>query len=379
MGLAVVSLLLRAAPPGAKTVSETHFTPEEVAFFEKDVQPILQANCIKCHGGAKVRGSLRLSTRDGVLKGGENGPAAVPGKPADSLLIAAVKQDASRLPAGVEGMPVKGKLAGKDIETLAKWIQMGLPWTPGKSEIVPEEPKGIVINDAARNYWCYKPVKRPEVPAVKNRAWVRNPIDAFLLARLEAKGLKPAAPADRVALIRRVYYDLTGLPPTPEEVDAFVTDRAPDAYEKLVDRLLDSPHYGEKWGRHWLDLVRYAETNGYERDWPSRSPGGIRDYVIRASTTTSRTTSSSASSSPATRSPGYNPDAVIATGYYRLGIWDDEPADPLLARYDGLDGIISDDRPGLSRHVDQLRPLPRPQGDPIPQADYYRLLAFFRT
>src|SRR5205807_9856819 len=133
-----------------------------------------------------------------------------------------------------------------------------------------------------RHYWAYRPLKRPDTPAVKSRGWVRNPIDAFILARLDEKGLSPAPPADRAALIRRAYYDLTGLPPRPEEIDAFVKDQSVDAYERLIDRLLESKHYGEKWGRFWLDLVRYAETNGYERDRAKPFAWRYRDYVIKS-------------------------------------------------------------------------------------------------
>src|SRR5262249_17881257 len=150
-----------------------------------------------------------------------------------------------------------GKLAQKDIDVLTRWVKEGIPFKPGIAVATTTHgSEGGRVTPEARNYWAYKPVQRPNVPDVKNKAWVRNPIDAFLLARLEGKGLSPAAPADRVALIRRVYYDLTGLPPRPEDVDAFVNDKAADAYERLIDRLLATPQYGEKWGRHWLDLVR---------------------------------------------------------------------------------------------------------------------------
>ena len=161
-GLMAIALVLRAAEPQVKPAAETKFTTEEIAFFEKEVRPLLQANCVKCHGGAKMRGGLRLTSRDGVLKGGDNGPAAVPGKPGESLLVGAINHDADRLPPRVEGMPPKGKLPGKDVETLTKWVKMGLPWTPGKSEIVAEEPKGAVVSEESKNYWCYRPVKRPD-------------------------------------------------------------------------------------------------------------------------------------------------------------------------------------------------------------------------
>src|SRR5262249_31218127 len=156
------------------------------------------------------------------------------------------------------------------------------PWPGGEPATVAHAPKGLQVTAADRNYWAYRPVQRPAVPAVKNTDWVRNPIDAFLLTKLEAKGLSPAPPADRLTLCRRVFYDLTGLPPTPQQVDAFVNDKSPDAYEKLLDQLLASAHYGEKWARHWLDIVRFAETNGFERDNAKPFAWRYRDYVINA-------------------------------------------------------------------------------------------------
>ncbi len=184
-------------------------------------------------------------------------------------------------------------------------------------------------------------MKRPTPPATRDGAWGLNPIDAFILAKLEAKGLKPNPPATKRELIRRAYYDLTGLPPTPEEVEAFVADPSPSAYEALVDRLLDSPHYGEKWGRHWLDLVRFAETNSYERDNPKPNAWRYRDYVIRAFNDDKPYDQFVREQLAGDELPGADADAIIATGYYRLGIWDDEPTDPELSRYDGLDDIVA--------------------------------------
>jgi hypothetical protein len=204
-------------------------------------------------------------------------------------------------------------------------------------------------------------------------------VDAFILARLEAKGLRPNPPAPKGELIRRVYYDLTGLPPTPEEVEAFVADRSPRAYEALIERLLASPHYGEKWGRHWLDLVRFAETNSYERDNPKPFAWRYRDYVIRAlnrDTPYDRFVREQLAGDELADS---TPDALIATGYYRLGIWDDEPTDRLQARYDGLDDIVATTgQVFLGLTVDCARCHDH-KIDPIPQKDYYRLVAFFQN
>jgi hypothetical protein len=255
---------------------------------------------------------------------------------------------------------------------------MGAPYSPGKEEVVKTPAhKAMKITDADRNYWAYRPVKRSAIPAVRNSGWLGNPIDAFILAKLEAKGLSAAPPADRVALIRRATYDLTGLPPTPEEIDAFVNDRRPDAWERLVDRLLASPAYGEKWGRHWLDLVRFAETHGYERDSAKPFAWRYRDYVINAFNTDKPYDRFLTEQLAGDELDEPTTESLIATGYYRLGLWDDEPADRLQLRYDVLDGIVSTTAQvalgmtvGCARCHDHKK-------DPIPQRDYYRLLGFF--
>jgi hypothetical protein len=220
-------------------------------------------------------------------------------------------------------------------------------------------------------------VKHPAVPAVKNKAWVRNPIDAFVLARLEKAGLKPNPTAPRATLIRRAYYDLTGLPPSPEEVEAFVNDPSADAWEKVVDRLLASPRYGEKWGRHWLDLVRYAETNSYERDGTKPSAWRFRDYVINSFNADKPYDQFLTEQLAGDELPQRTQERLIATGYYRLGLWDDEPADPKQALYDDLDDIASTTSQvflgltvGCARCHDHKL-------DPIPAKDYYRFLSFF--
>jgi hypothetical protein len=369
-GLVLAALLVRA--DDRKPPAEKKFSPEEVAFFEKNVAPILQARCVKCHGGEKkVRGNLRLTARAHVLKGGDLGPAFDADKPDDSNLLKAINWKD-----GLE-MPPKGKLPAKEIATLTRWVKMGLPWTPGKVEVVKDPPQGGVVTEKSKNYWCYKPVTRPAVPAVKDRGWVHNPIDAFLLAKIEARGLAPAPPADRVALVRRAYYDLTGLPPAPEQVDAFVNDPSPDAWEKLIDKLLDSPEYGEKWGRHWLDVVRYAETNGYERDGPKPFAWRFRDYVIKSFNDDKPFDQFVREQLAGDEMPGYHPDAVIATGFYRLGLWDDEPADPLQARFDELDDLVTTTGQGFLGMSLNCARCHNHKRDPIPQADYYRLLAFF--
>jgi hypothetical protein len=351
-------------------------TAESLRFFEEKVRPILETRCVKCHGGGgKVKGGFRLDSRAAILKGGELGPAVDLDQADRSLLLRAIRYEELEMPPG-------GKLPAAEQAILTHWVEEGLPWgsrpaasdTPTSAPSGPTSPSSIA---AARHEWSHRPVVRLRVPEVKDRAWPRNPIDAFILARLEAQRLRPAPEADRVALVRRLAFDLTGLPPIPDEVDAFLADRAPGAYERLVDRLLDSAHYGEHWARHWLDLVRYGETNGYERDSAKPFAWRYRDYVIDACN----------HDKPYDRfireqlagdevSPG-SVEALIATGYYRLGIWDDEPADRPLARYDGLDGVVSTTGQVFLGMTINCARCHDHKVDPISQADYFRLLAFF--
>ncbi len=315
--LAVASGLINRTPAQEKKPGD------DKAFFEKEVAPILAANCLECHSGDKPKGKLAFTDRASLVKGGRRGPALSLEKPEESLLLLAIsREDVLKMPP-----PPSKKLPQKDIDVLTRWVKAGAPWPDGVV-VKATERKERVITDEERHYWAYVPVKRPDVPAVKNKQWVCNPIDAFILARLEAKGLTPAAPADKLALIRRATYDLTGLPPTPEAIDAFVNDKAPNAYEKLLDQLLASPQYGEKWGRHWLDLVRYAETNGYERDGAKPFAWRYRDYVVKSFNEDKPYDRFIKEQLAGDELPGSSTDAIIATGYYRLGLWDDEPADP---------------------------------------------------
>src|SRR5216683_5493077 len=312
-----------ADPPSSKPPSSV----EGNKFFESQVQPILKANCFSCHGGEeKIKGKLRLTTREGMLKGGDTGPAVSLEKPEESLLLQAVNYASDDLK-----MPPKGKLPQAQIDVLARWVKMGAPWPAEVAKTKPDKHGPPEVNAETMNFWCFRPVKRPEVPAVKNAAWATNPIDHFILAKLEANGLQPAAPASKTALLRRVYYDLIGLPPSPEEVEAFLADTSPQAYEKVIDRLLASLHYGEKWGRHWLDLVRYAETNSFERDGVKPFVWRYRDYVIRAFNEDKPYDRFLKEQLAGDELDEVTPDSLIATGYYRLGTWDDEPANPLLA------------------------------------------------
>lgn len=339
---------------------------EKVEFFNSQVKPILQQNCFQCHGGgAEVEGGLRLTSREKILEGGNYGPAVSLASPADSFLLEMIGygQETAQ-------MPPDGRLDDASLEILAKWINIGLPYPVQDSTIQPDA-------KPATDYWAYRPLKRPQVPPVQASDWISNPIDAFILVKLEAHGLTPAAPASKLTLIRRVYYDLTGLPPSPEAVEAFLNNTAPDAYEKLIDKLLKSPRYGEKWGRHWLDLVRYAETNGYERDGDKPYVWRYRDYVINAFNQDKPYDKFIKEQLAGDELDTVTAETIIATGYHRLGVWDDEPADRKLARYDYLDDIVSTTGQvmlgmtiGCARCHDH-------KIDPISTRDYYSLLAFF--
>jgi cytochrome c553 len=261
---------------GTQRVCAAESPAAGIEFFEKKIRPLLVDNCFKCHGNGKKKGNLQLDSRASLLKGGDSGPAIVPGQPEQSLLIKAIGYQDDML-----RMPPRGKLADQHIAELSAWIKMGAPWP----EDVTTRTAGLgeTFDMAARRrHWCWQPLQARTPPAVKQAGWPQSPIDHFVLAKLEANGLAPAKPADRRTLIRRVTYDLIGLPPTPAEIDAFLTDDSPDAYAKVVDRLLASPHYGERWGRHWLDLVRFAETYGHEFDYDIPEAYRYRDYVIRA-------------------------------------------------------------------------------------------------
>ena len=339
---------------------------EKVEFFNSQVKPILQQNCFQCHGGgAEVEGGLQLTSREKILEGGDYGAAVSLESPADSFLLEMVGygQETAQ-------MPPDGRLDDTSLEILAKWINIGLPYPIQNTNVQPK-------SKTASDYWAYRPLKRPQVPSVNASDWVNNPIDAFILAKLEAHDLTPAAPASKLTLIRRVYYDLTGLPPSPEAVEAFLNNTSPDAYEKLIDKLLKSPRYGEKWGRHWLDLVRYAETNGYENDSDKPYIWRYRDYVVNAFNKDKPYDQFIKEQLAGDELDTVTTETIIATGYHRLGVWDDSPADRKLARYDYLDDIVSTTGQvmlgmtvGCARCHDH-------KIDPISTRDYYSLLAFF--
>ena len=264
--VALSAIGLLATTLGSARVRAAATAPEAEAFFENRVRPILVEHCYECHSEKKVKGGLRVDSREALLKGGDTGPAIVPGDSAKSLLLRAVRHEVRDLT-----MPAKKpKLPEAAIADLSTWVKQGAVF-----------PKGAVVAQPTKPHWAFQPVRKPSVPTVKSD-WAKNPVDRFILAKLREQGGEPASRADKRTLLRRATYDLTGLPPSAEEVEAFERDSSADAFAKVVDRLLASKHYGERWGRHWLDLVRYADTAGETADYPVPVAWHYRNWVIDA-------------------------------------------------------------------------------------------------
>jgi hypothetical protein len=274
---AVLGLMSLAGGASAQPPKATP-AREGIEFFESKIRPVLAGKCYECHStkAAKVKGGLYLDTRAGLLHGGDNGPAIAPGDPAASLLIKALRHQDKDLQ-----MPPKEKLSEQVIADFEQWIRIGAP-DPRTTDAAAW--KRLSLDDA-KSFWSFKPMQKPALPSVKNAGWATTDVDRFILAQLEAKGLTPVADADRVNFVRRLYFDLIGLPPAPEEVDEYLKDAAANgvkATERLVDRLLASKHFGERWGRHWLDIARYAESNGNADNVPFPHAWRYRDYVVRS-------------------------------------------------------------------------------------------------
>jgi cytochrome c553 len=340
-------------------------------FFEKNVRPLFIQRCFGCHGaGSSPMGGLRLDSRESILHGGGRGPAVVPGKPNVSLLIKAIQQTDDSLK-----MPPGKKLPDAEIATLAQWIAMGAPW-PANASVAGETP--------ATKYWAFVPPKDPAPPRVKNSDWVKSPIDAFVLAGLEAKNLKPAPPAGKRELIRRATFDLTGLPPTPEEVQAFLDDQNPDAFARLVDRLLESPRYGERWGRHWLDVARYADSNGLDENLVYRNAYRYRDYVIQAFNKDKPydqfvREQLAGDLLPDTSDLQTTFERWTATGFLSLGAKMLAEDDPVKMEMDIVDEQMDTaSRAFMGLTVGCARCHDH-KFDPIPQADYYALGGIFKS
>jgi hypothetical protein len=382
LGLVLLASIARADDPSA------------VEFFEKSVRPILAERCQGCHGPARQKGGLRLDSRRAILSGGSSGPAVEPGKPESSLLVEAINYGE------LYQMPPKSKLPAGEIATLTEWVRQGAPWgvetgarrdggadgKPGQPRLVPLDAPGEFTRRAA--FWCFQPIRNVALPEVgrDRRGWPRGAIDRFLLAAMERRGLAPAPEADRRTLIRRLTFDLTGLPPTPAEVAAFLVDRSQDAYERLVDRLLASPHYGERWGRHWLDLARFAETAGHEFDYEIPGAFRYRDYVIRALNldlpyhrfVVEQVAGDLLNPPRRHRSRGFN-ESVIGTGFFCLGEGTHSPVDVReeeVRRVDNQIDVFAKAFLGLTVACARCHDH---KFDPITSKDYYALSGYLQS
>lgn len=341
--------------------AEPEWPREQLDFFEKQIRPVLAAQCWNCHGEKKADSGLRLDSRDAILKGGDRGEVAKPGETTAGVLIHAIRRD------GDLQMPPNGRLANEQVAAFSRWIQMGLPW--------PREAAGSAMSQAWKSHWAFQPVKRGVVPLIEADGWSRTPIDRFIQEK-GTGGVRTSPPAARPVLIRRVTFDLTGLPPTPEEVADFEADPAPDAFERLVDRLLASPRYGERWGRYWLDVARYADTKGYvffeERSYPWAYT--YRDYVIRSLNEDKPYDQFLLEQIAADQLDDRHDDSALAAlGYLTVG-----------SHFMGNVHDIIDDRidvvsRGLMGLTVTCARCHDHKYDPIPTADYYSLYGVFRS
>ncbi|WZO96516.1 DUF1553 domain-containing protein [Isosphaeraceae bacterium EP7] len=370
---------------------ESSASPEAISSFEKNVRPILIEHCQACHGPKKDRGGLRVDSREALLKGGDNGPAIVPGQAGESLLITALHH----APGQELKMPPKGKLPAPILAALTNWVQQGAPWPAAKGTVVEpanEADAGVKSEGMSpganpaedASLWAFRPPVDVPAPPVRDTSWPSSPIDRFVIAGLEAKALTPAPPAERRALIRRATFDLTGLPPTPEEVVAFLSDDRPGAFARVVDRLLESPRYGERWGRHWLDVARYADSNGMDENVAMANAYRYRDYVIgafNADLPYDQFIREQIAGDLAAEADGgaRRVERLVATGFLSIGpkmLAEDDPQkmemDIIDEQVDTIGRTFLGLTIGCARCHDH-------KFDPIPTADYYALAGIFKS
>jgi hypothetical protein len=367
--LAWMVLLVPAAPVLAGD--------DGLGFFESKIRPVLVEHCYPCHSSKaeKIKGGLRLDTRDAARAGGDTGPAVVPGQPGESLILDALAHGDD-----FPKMPPKGKLPDRVLADFRRWIETGAPDPRDGSAA------SVALDERARrDWWSLRPLERPAVPPVQDTRFVRSPIDAFLVSKLDQAGLAPSPEADRRTLIRRVTFDLTGLPPTPQEVAAFLSDPAPDAYERLVDRLLASPHYGERWARHWMDAVHFAETHGHDQDRIREHAWPYRDYLIQSF---NRDTPYARFVQEQVAADALFPDEpglAVALGFLATGPWDEsslrdireDSIDREIGRYIDRDDIVSTVMSTFVSSTVHCARCHDHKFDPISQEDYYSLQAVF--
>lgn len=379
--LYILPLLLLFPTNRQVCADDKQATAEQLEFFEKNVRPLFAEHCYSCHSvkAEKLQAGLLMDSRAGLLRGGDSGEAIVPGDVDGSLLIEAVRYESYE-------MPPKGKLSQPEIETIERWVKMGSPWTEEAAPTGEAAAPKFDLQQRKTDHWVWQPIDSPPIPKVAGTTWLRDDIDRFVLSRLEAAGLKPAEDTDRTALMRRLYFDLIGLPPTPTQSAKFLGDTSPQATERLVDELLDSPHFGERWGRHWLDLVRYAESRGHEFDNDTPNAFQYRDYIIRAlneDVPYDQLVREHIAGDLLTE-PRLHPDAgfnesILGTGFWFLGEWVHSPVDirkDESDRFDNMIDVMSKTFLGVTVSCARCHDH---KFDAISTADYYSLSGFLQS
>jgi Protein of unknown function (DUF1553)/Protein of unknown function (DUF1549)/Planctomycete cytochrome C len=367
------TFLLASVAPTAQESSQLPPAAEARVDFLRDVQPVLATRCHVCHGPSQQMNGLRLDSREAALKGGYTGPVIVPAKSPESKLILRVasSKDGFRMP------PAGPPLTPKEVGILRAWIDQGAEWA--ETTTAPKESQAST-GQKKSEHWAFRPIQRAQLPAVKQNSWVRNPIDAFVLARLESAGAAPSPEADKITQIRRLSFDLIGLPPTLQEVEQFLADDSPEAYERVVDRLLDSPHYGEKWARHWLDLARYADSDGYEKDQARPYAWRWRHWVIEALNRDMPFDQFTRQQIAGDLLPRSSPEPVVATGFHHNGLKNREAGvkreearfEEMVDRTNTVGTVWLGLTVGCAQCHDH-------KYDPISQKDYYQLFAFLNN
>jgi len=341
----------------------------DAADFEKDIAPLFVQHCIECHNGTETASGLNLTTREGAVAGGEIG-SSITDPPDENLMLLRIRS--GEMPPAVKGK--SQELPRQDIQLLEEWIAAGAPWPENRVLDIYEV---TTATRGGRNWWSFQSIQRPVPPDVASPERVENSIDAFILARLESEHMQPAPLASKSMLLRRATYDLTGLPPTPEEMAGFLADRSPDAYEKVLDRLLNSPHFGERWARYWLDLVRFADTCGYERDQLKPNIWKYRDWVINALNSDMGYDQFVTDQIAGDEVTYRDEQSVIATGMIRAGTWNDEPNDPQDYLYTRLEDMVHATTSAFLGLTVKCARCHNHKFDPIPQTDYYRVAGLF--
>lgn len=340
------------------------------AKFEAEVAPLLIKRCIECHAKPSPSGNLLLTTQEGLLKGGVSGNVIDHDHPADSYLLTRIHS--GDMPPEKQGNPQP--LPDKEVKIIERWIASGAYWPQGRVLDLFEQTTEL---RAGRDWWSLQPIQRPEIPSTTSAKQHANPIDAFVYSKLTQRGMTPAPPADKSVLIRRLYFDLIGIPPTFAEIKRFENDQADNAWGKLVEELLASPKYGERWGRYWLDLARYADTSGYERDQEKPFAWKYRDWVVNALNSDMPYDQFAMEQLAGDEVPNRTAESVIATGFLRLGTWNDEPNDPLDYQYERLEDLVHATSTAFLGMTVKCARCHSHKFDPITQEDYYRMASTF--